>query len=150
MIQHDFSPANQRPVIESATIMPGGSLSLGSLLVTHLLLLYNVHQVQCKPGIAAAAGGAAFALGGGNGEVQFASGPSSAMIGLLIASAAGGVIVVMLLYILWRLFRRYVLKIKEPPGKNFQLDKKVKCNGGKYSAANIDFLLTSKMLFMII
>ena len=110
----------------------GGHHVLGSLLVAHLLLLYNVHQVQCKPAIAAAAGGAAYALGGGANGVQFQEGPSNALIGLLIASAAGGVVLVMLLYILWRLFRRYVLKIKEPPGKNFQVDKKVKCNAGKY------------------
>lgn len=110
----------------------GGLNILGSFLAS-LLLANNVHEVQCGISIsAAAASGANYALGGGGGQPQFRDEESEALILLLVASAVGGIIVVMVLYVLWRLFRRYVLKIREPPGNNFQVDKKVKCRAGKY------------------
>ena len=48
---------------------------------------------------------------------------------LLVAAAAGGIVLVFLIYMGYKLFRRYVLKIQEP-GKNFVVDKKVKCRSG--------------------
>ena len=105
-----------------------------SPLLAPLLLVNNIHDVQCGISIsAAAASGANYALGGGGaGGPQFRDEESEALILLLVASAVGGIIVVMISYLLWRLFRRYVLKIREPPGNNFQVDKKVKCRAGKY------------------
>ena len=50
---------------------------------------------------------------------------------LLVAAAAGGIVLVFLIYMGYKLFRRYVLKIQEP-GKNFVVDKKVKCRSGRY------------------
>ena len=109
---------------------------LGSILVT-LLLVNNIHEVHCS--IAAAAGGAAYALGGAGGggghcgvKCQQMREDEEAFIMLLMASGIGGSIIVMIFYGIRKLYRRYVLKIREPPGNNFQLDKKVKCRAGEY------------------
>ena len=56
---------------------------------------------------------------------------AEALIMLLVAAAAGGIVLVFLIYMGYKLFRRYVLKIQEP-GKNFVVDKKVKCRSGRY------------------
>ena len=62
---------------------------------------------------------------------------AEALIMLLVAAAAGGIVLVFLVYMGYKLFRRYVLKIQEP-GKNFVVDKKVKCRSGRYEYHDSD------------
>ena len=49
----------------------------------------------------------------------------------MMGAAVGGVVLVGLVYFGYKLFRKHVLGIVEP-GKNFVVDKKVKCKSGKY------------------
>ena len=106
---------------------------LSSLAVNNLLLLlYQVHEVQCRIGFAAAAaGGAAYGIGRSQGFQFSDASPSEAFMVVVICSGAGGIVVFMLFYVLWQLFKKHVLKIRRP-SKNFVVEKKVKCKSGKY------------------
>ena len=50
---------------------------------------------------------------------------------MLMGAAVGGVILVGIIYLVYKLCRKHVFGIVEP-GKNFVVDKKVKCKSGKY------------------
>ena len=50
---------------------------------------------------------------------------------MLMGAMVGGVVLVGVVYYGYKLFRKHVLGIIEP-GKNFVVDKKVKCKSGKY------------------
>jgi len=104
-----------------------------SLLISSLALLQNVDIVECRISIsAAAAGGAVYGMGGvppGTFGTNPADENAEILVFLMMGAAVGGVVLVGLVYFGYKLFRKHVLGIVEP-GKNFVVDKKVKCKSG--------------------
>ena len=98
-------------------------------LLFYLSFLLSLRKVEC--GVAAAAGGAAHVLlrGGVGGEARVVDEDREALVMLMMACVVVGVILVGLLVAVYKVVRRYVFKIKDPP-KNFVVDKKVKCKSG--------------------
>ena len=101
-----------------------------SCLLFYLSFLLSLRKVEC--GVAAAAGGAAhvlFAQGGVGTVENVVDEDREALVMLMMACVVIGVILVGILVGAYKVVRRYVFKIKDPP-KNFVVDKKVKCKSG--------------------
>ena len=112
----------------------GGVNILSSVAINNLLLLlYQVNVAHCRMSIsAAAAGGAAYGIGGRQGFTWSDASPSEAFMVIVICSGAGGILLVYLGYICWQMIRKYILKVPPKPTRNFVVEKKVKCRSGKY------------------
>ena len=101
-----------------------------------LVFLLTVKEIECGiPMMAAAAGGGARAAAGyynNQGYTGAYSGRNATMDLLsiiVIVAFAVGVVTVGLSYCVIALFRKYVLKIPDPP-ESFVMEKKIQCRSG--------------------
>ena len=102
---------------------PSGQHALpGCILIMSLLL----GEAECRGVMAAAAGGAGFAMGAGG------TGPSDMRVfGFFIAAfVIFGMMVNGTCFALYRCFKKYILGVEEPP-ESFIMDDQMKCRSGE-------------------
>ena len=101
---------------------PSGQHALPQCILIMSLLL---GEAECRGVMAAAAGGAGFAMGAGG------QGPSDMRVfGFFIAAfVIFGMMVNGTCFALYKCFRKYVLRVEDPP-ESFVVDDHVKCRSG--------------------